>query len=110
MVDLRTTSPLVQNSSALYWVAYMLSRPVHKDDRLGYIGTQYLAERLKAKGSPGILYGSALRAEGTNVALFSDSGLRPGMRTFHEITGVKYASALLWDEADEDEDDENILQ
>ena len=79
----------------MYWAAFMISRPVHRDDRFGYLGTQYLAERLKAAGAIGLLYASTLQPGGTNVALFSDSGLRPMGTTFHEVTAVTYQRARL---------------
>jgi RES domain-containing protein len=95
VLDLRNSNPRVREVRSVYWAAFMISRPVHRDDRFGYLGTQYLAERLKAAGTIGLLYASTLRPGGTNVALFSDSGLKPTVTTFHEVMDVAYKTALL---------------
>ncbi len=95
VLDLRNSNPRVNAVRSVYWAAFMISRPVHRDDRFGYLGTQYLAERLKAAGANGILYVSTLEPGGTNVALFSDSGLKPMGVSFHEVTAVPYRTARL---------------
>jgi len=51
-------------------LATAISWPVHRDDRLAYVGTQYIAERLKATGVQGLIYDSAVDPDGLNVALF----------------------------------------
>lgn len=53
------------------FLSEVISRPVHREDRWGYLGTQYLAEALKARGVMGVVYESALRTKGQNVAIFS---------------------------------------
>ena len=95
VLDLRNTNSHVQEVRSVYWAAFMISRPVHRDDRFGYLGTQYLAERLKAAGARGLLYASTLRPGGTNVALFSDSGLKPIGTAYHEVATVTYRTARL---------------
>lgn len=95
VIDLRSSNPRATEVRPVYWAAFMISRPVHRDDRFGYLGTQYLAERLKAAGASGLLYASTLQPGGTNVALFSDSGLKPMGVSFHEVTGVTYQTARL---------------
>src|SRR5207244_3277524 len=61
VLDLLSTNTRVRASSPLWWVAYLIGRPVHRDDRFGYLGTQYLAERLKAEGATGLLYASQMK-------------------------------------------------
>ncbi len=96
VLDLRGTNPRVAKSLDVSHAALMISRPVHRDDRFGYLGTQYLAERVKAVGIAGLLYASTLKPKGTNVALFGDgSGLKAGEVTLHEVTSVAYASLPL---------------
>ena len=73
----------------------MIGRPVHRDDRWAYLGTQYLAERLKTEGVAGLLYDSALKRGGTNVALFSENGIRPLTRELGDVTAVEYTTAVL---------------
>ena len=62
-----------ENEFELVWrelVAKLFSTPFDKRDETAYIPTQYLRERIKNEGFDGILYDSALRPEGYNVALF----------------------------------------
>ncbi len=92
VLDLRTTNPVVKASMALSWASTEISRPVHRDDRFGYLGTQYLAERLKAAGAEGLLYDSKLSRGGTNVALFSDKALVPKDASLVMVTAVSYST------------------
>lgn len=95
VLDLRQTNPVVRTTVSVYWCAYMISRPVHHEDRFRYLGTQYLAEKLKAAGVDGLLYGSLLQREGTNVALFHYSDLKDGTVSFHMVLDVAYESVNL---------------
>jgi len=94
VVDLRLEG---QRSAALWQVAHMIQRPVHEEDPLRYLGTQYLAERLKAAQAGGLLYDSALGpydkardTKGTNVALFSSEALKDGKGELWRVRDVKY--------------------
>ncbi len=82
-------------SQTVRWVSFMMGRPVHRDDRWGYLGTQYLAERLKTEGVAGLLYDSAINPDGTNIALFSGAGLLGLKVELREVTSVSYASITL---------------
>ena len=95
VVDLRPQGPETEHSSPVGWATFMLSRPVHQGDRLRYVATQYLAERLKSEGFEGMLYQSSLEPRGYNVALF-DTGLATyakGSRTVHSVHAVDYATS-----------------
>jgi RES domain-containing protein len=99
VVDLRQASG-GQKRPAAYWAAHMIQRPVHEKDPLAYLGTQYLAERLKAAGAGGLLYDSALGpydqtkgTRGTNVALFSSDDLQDGKTVPWVVLDVKYTAA-----------------
>lgn len=93
VLDLRPH--IVRQSSVMderqLFLSDMVSRPVHREDRWGYLGTQYLAEALKAKGVMGILYNSALRANGQNVAIFSSLTVDVTATRLVEIRGVSYS-------------------
>jgi hypothetical protein len=98
VVDLRQASG-GQRRPAAYWAAHMIQRPVHEKDPLAYIGTQFLAERLKAAGAGGLLYDSALGPHdkttgtpGTNVALFSSDDLQDGKTVLWLVLDVKYTA------------------
>ncbi len=66
----------------------MMARPVHREDRWAYLGTQYLAERLKNERVAGILYGSSMRDDGTNLALFSGDYLIEKSLALFEATKI----------------------
>jgi hypothetical protein len=68
---------------------HMFSRPAHREDRWVYLGTQYLAERLKADGAAGIVYESTLKLGGSNVALFSSDDLTPLDCRLYAVTYVR---------------------
>jgi len=80
-----TPSPRAQ------FVGFIIGYPVHRDDRLAYVGSQSLAEHLKAAGRAGIQYRSSLRGNGTNIALFSqDHVLAAGTPVPHKVLSVSY--------------------
>lgn len=86
-----------QNASpAVQMLSYMVARPAHRDDRWAYLGTQYLAERIKAAGLNGILYDSALHPTGTNLALFSQLGVAEVDATVHDVIAVKVENTQIF--------------
>ena len=95
IIDLRTNTTMPKALSSLQWASFMLGRPVHSEDRFGYLGMQYLAEAIKAKGFDGVFYDSALHTTGTNLALFSDQQVGRGSRELREVVGVSYLSVVL---------------
>ena len=97
VLDLTGRYAAKQPSRTVRWVSFMIGRPVHRDDRWAYLGTQYLAERLKTEGVAGLLYDSALKRGGINIALFSESGIKPLGVELGDVTGVNYTTALLAD-------------
>ncbi|MBA4071456.1 MAG: hypothetical protein C0497_06405 [Gemmatimonas sp.] len=72
-----------------------LARPVHQDDGLAYIATQFLAETLKSKGVDGLQYASALQEGGRNVALFNPRSARVDQVRVVEVRRVEYTSSDL---------------
>jgi len=90
VLDLRRANPQVRQSGTVDFAAYMISRPVDPDDALRYVGTQYLAQKLKGAGATGLLYDSMLKPGGTNIAMFGDSGLMPASACLHILTDVTY--------------------
>jgi RES domain-containing protein len=75
------------------FAAYMISRPVHRDDPFAYVGTQHLAQSLKSSGVKGLLYNSLLKPGGTNLALFAEGGLTGVSVALHEVTSVTYRTS-----------------
>ncbi len=68
-VDLRDISD-IDDTTPLYWAAYMFGRPVHREDTVRYAATQLISEHLKARGLDGIIYQSVTSSSGHNVAFF----------------------------------------
>lgn len=64
-------------SGLLNQLNHELARPVHPDESaIEYIPTQYLTEAIRDAGFDGILYRSAMRAEGHNVVIFEPDDMR----------------------------------
>jgi RES domain-containing protein len=49
------------------------SAPAHEKDKLAYITSQFIAERLKGLGADGVMYPSVLHEGGLNLCLFDPS-------------------------------------
>ena len=79
---------------ALY-AGHMFSRPAHRDDRLAYLSTQFVAETLKAHGVQGIMYESFLNPGGVNLAVFHHSVLRCERVRLMNVLAVDYEAVEL---------------
>jgi len=95
VVDLRMESTENRPLSSIRRVSFMFGRPVHGEDRFGYLGMQYLAEAIKVRGLDGIMYDSALHSAGVNVAFFNQVGFRSISREVRDVVGVSYTSTVL---------------
>ena len=74
-------------------MAHVFGRPTHRGDSLAYLGTQFVAERLKKETAQGVLCDSALRQGGWNLTLF-DPQLAHGLSSrLLEVKEVKYTAA-----------------
>ena len=66
------------------------STPAHRDDRLSYLPTQYIASKFKKAGMSGVQFGSVLHEGGVNTAIFeTDAFVCEAVNCF-EVKGVKY--------------------
>lgn len=93
IVDLVRVQALGLDDATVRCLSRMLAQPVHQDDSLGYVGTQYLAETLKAEGFGGIRYESALREGGRNIAIFdTNAAVVADVRLF-TVKKVSYEAA-----------------
>lgn len=79
-------------SAKVKFAGIVAGRPVHRDNPWAYLGSQYFAETIKAKGPGGILYDSSMRGGGINLALFSEDAVAPESDRLYEVAGVKYAT------------------
>ncbi len=94
VLDLRYDM-LEGKSHALQHAAYMISRPVDPDDGFRYVATQSLGQGLKAAGARGVLYRSMLNPGGTNVAMFSETGIERVSRKLYQVHAARYTYKAL---------------
>lgn len=67
-----------------------LSKPIRRFDKeLDYLPSQYLCEYVKSLGYDAIEYGSSLKTEGVNLAVFNDSKLEIKSTDVYEISDVQ---------------------
>lgn len=68
-----------------------LSKPVRKQDvHLDYLPTQFLCEYIKSLGFDAIEYGSSMKIEGYNLAIFNDQKLECIDAKFYQVKNLKY--------------------
>lgn len=82
------------------WAGFAAGYPAHAEDQWAYLGTQYLAERLKSSGIAAMLYDSAMRLRGVNVALFAHEHARFISAELREVDKVEIKSST-WPPAGE---------
>jgi hypothetical protein len=92
------TSPFVFSDQIEYYVTHLkyldrlekeLSKPVRRFDKeLDYLPSQYLCEYVKSLGYDAIEYGSSLKSDGINLAVFDDTKLEARSVEVYEITEV----------------------
>lgn len=90
LLRLRGNGP---DDATIRCLSRILAQPVHQDDALAYVGTQYLAETLKSEGFGGIRYESALREGGRNVAFFDASAAIVGDVRIFTVRKVSHEAA-----------------
>ena len=75
-------------------ITWMFSAPFDPRDDTAYIPTQYIAERIKGTGFDGIIYDSALSADGYNVTLFNVESAKGVRRETARVTDVKVSASF----------------
>lgn len=91
LVDLRDPEG---EDRLFYWFGYLATRPVHRDDELGYVATQYLSEALKHRGHHGVIYRSA-QGPGHNIAFFDVHAAIVKHVSLVEVVDVAYTSSFV---------------
>jgi len=71
-------------------ITWMFSYPFDPRDDTAYMPTQYVTERIKKEGFDGILYDSALNANGYNLALFSERTAAPIKLHKVKVNSINY--------------------
>ena len=95
IIDLAPIADDSYASACLRAFARAVSTPVHEGDTLSYVGTQYVAERLRHEGIEGVKYASALRHTGANFALFNPRDAVVKEVALHEVLPLTYASHMV---------------
>lgn len=75
-------------------ITWMFSAPFDPRDDTAYIPTQYIAERIKGAGFDGIIYDSALIADGYNVTLFNSESAKGLRREIAWVTDVEVRASF----------------
>jgi len=75
-------------------ITWMFSAPFDPRDDTAYIPTQYIAERIKGAGFDGIIYDSALSADGYNVTLFNVESAKGVRREKACVTDVEVRASF----------------
>lgn len=75
-------------------ITWMFSAPFDPRDDTTYIPTQYIAERTKGAGFDGIIYDSALSADGYNVTLFNAESAKGVRREKAYVTDVEVRASF----------------
>jgi RES domain-containing protein len=95
IVDIASVAEENSATARLRAFAQVVSTPVHDRDALSYVGTQYVAQRLRHEGIAGVKYPSALRETGVNFALFDPSDAVVQEVVLHEVHSVTYGSGVV---------------
>jgi RES domain-containing protein len=72
------------------WLSLLFGRPAHQEDRHPYVGTQYLAQRLRHESLDGVVYDSYLRVGGVNLAFFDPAALSVGHAMLRRVRSIDY--------------------
>lgn len=79
------------NKEALEKFSIEIAKPLRRQDsELDYLPTQYLTEYVKSKNFDGIEYGSTLKPDGINLAIFNEEKCKCVKSEIYEITNLKY--------------------
>ena len=95
VVDLRQEAADRLGDIHLMAVAHMIGRPVGFDDRESYLPSQFLSEQLKAREVFGVRFDSSLSPGGSNIALYSEFGLRKASLELRQVVSVDVSTSIM---------------
>ena len=72
-----------------------VGRPVHQEDPLEYLTTQYLAQGLKRGRLDGVKFRSAVTPEGINLALFDTTAVGFKNVSLYDVKQVRFETSLV---------------
>lgn len=78
------------NIKHLKMIAKEIAKPLRNDNALDYLPTQYISDYIRSKGYAGIEYGSTLRRQGTNLAVFNKDLFKCTSTRVYDIQSISY--------------------
>lgn len=78
------------NIEHLKMIAQEIAKPLRNDNALDYLPTQYISDFIRSKGYDGIEYGSTMRKQGFNLAVFDPSVFKCTSTKVYDIKSISY--------------------
>lgn len=76
-------------------IAQEIAKPLRNDNTLDYLPTQYISDYIRSKGYDGIEYGSTMRKQGFNLAVFDSNLFRCTSTKVYDIQSISYNYGLI---------------
>ena len=78
------------NIEHLKMIAQEIAKPLRNDNVLDYLPTQYISDFIRSKGYDGIEYGSTMRKQGFNLAVFDPSVFKCTSTKVYDVKSISY--------------------
>ena len=78
------------NIEHLKMIAQEISKPLRNDNALDYLPTQYISDYIRSKGYDGIEYGSTMRKQGFNLAVFDPTLFKCTSTKVYDVKSISY--------------------
>lgn len=78
------------NIEHLKMIAQEIAKPLRNDNTLDYLPTQYISDYIRSKGYDGIEYGSTMRKQGFNLAVFDPNLFKCTSTKVYDIKSISY--------------------
>lgn len=78
------------NIEHLKMIAQEVAKPMRNDNALDYLPTQYISDFIRSKGYDGIEYGSTMRRQGFNLAVFDPSLFKCTSTKVFDVKSISY--------------------
>lgn len=79
------------NIEHLKMIAKEIAKPVRNDNTLDYLPTQYISDYIRSRGYDGIEYISAMRKNGTNLAVFDKNLFLCTKTNMYDVKSISYS-------------------
>lgn len=78
------------NIEHLKMIAQEIAKPLRNDNALDYLPTQYISDFIRSKGYDGIEYGSTMRKQGFNLAVFEPAVFKCTNIKVYDVKSISY--------------------